>query len=146
LTFFSFCFVLFCFMQYWGLNSGPKPQATPPALVLWRVSPDRVFQTICPGWLQTLVLLISVSWIAGITGMSHQHPAWNSYYCLWPYIWDMKFDAMMHGNSVRLKVGTKMMCYVYSKLRTPPQPQEITLPVEHRTCFDYRKQVYSKKQ
>jgi hypothetical protein len=27
---------------YWGLNSGPSPWATPPALFLWRVFWDRV--------------------------------------------------------------------------------------------------------
>jgi hypothetical protein len=27
----------FFFFQYWGLNSGPSPWATPPALFLWRV-------------------------------------------------------------------------------------------------------------
>jgi hypothetical protein len=33
---------------------------------------DRVSRTICPGWLQTVILLISVSWVARTTGMSHQ--------------------------------------------------------------------------
>jgi hypothetical protein len=32
---------------------------------------DRVSWTICLGWLQTAILLISISWIARITGMSH---------------------------------------------------------------------------
>jgi hypothetical protein len=36
---------------------------------------DRVSKTICPGWLQTSILLISASWVARITGVSHQHPA-----------------------------------------------------------------------
>jgi hypothetical protein len=31
---------------------------------------DRVSQTICPGWLQTMILLISASWVAMITGVS----------------------------------------------------------------------------
>jgi hypothetical protein len=31
---------------------------------------DRVFRTICLGWLRTMIFLISVPWIAGITGMS----------------------------------------------------------------------------
>jgi hypothetical protein len=31
-----------------------------------------VSQTICPGWLQTTILLISASWVARIIGMSHQ--------------------------------------------------------------------------
>jgi hypothetical protein len=37
--------------------------------------------TVCPGWLWTTILLISVSWIARITGMSHQCPACNVYLC-----------------------------------------------------------------
>jgi hypothetical protein len=40
---------------------------------LWWVFQDRFSQTICQGWLQTSILLISASWVARITGMSHQH-------------------------------------------------------------------------
>jgi hypothetical protein len=29
---------------------------------------------MCPGWLQTVILLISASWVAKITGVSHQPP------------------------------------------------------------------------
>jgi hypothetical protein len=36
---------------------------------------DRVSKTIWPGWLRTSVLLISVSQIARITGVRHQHLA-----------------------------------------------------------------------
>jgi hypothetical protein len=36
---------------------------------------DRISRTICPGWLRTTILLISASWVARITGVSHQHPA-----------------------------------------------------------------------
>jgi hypothetical protein len=36
---------------------------------------DRVSQTICLGWLRTTILLIAASWVARITGVSHQHPA-----------------------------------------------------------------------
>jgi hypothetical protein len=57
------------------LNSGPSPWATPPVLFLWKVFWDRVSWTICPGRLQTSTLLISPSWIARITSMSHWHPA-----------------------------------------------------------------------
>jgi hypothetical protein len=67
--------LFFFFLWYWGLNSGPTPWATPPALFLWTVFWDRVSKTICLGWLQTSSLLISASWVAGITGMSHQRRA-----------------------------------------------------------------------
>jgi hypothetical protein len=63
-------------LPYWGLNS---PWATPPALFLWRVFRDRVLLTICPGWLQTTILLISDSWVAKIIGVSHQHLARNTF-------------------------------------------------------------------
>jgi hypothetical protein len=32
---------------------------------------DRLSQTICMGWLWTTVLLISASWVARVTGVSH---------------------------------------------------------------------------
>jgi hypothetical protein len=34
---------------------------------------DRIFQIICSGWPWTLILLISVSWVAWTTGVSHQY-------------------------------------------------------------------------
>jgi hypothetical protein len=37
---------------------------------------DRVSWIICPGWLQTMILLISASWVARITGESHR--GWSS--------------------------------------------------------------------
>jgi hypothetical protein len=36
---------------------------------------DGAFWTICLGWPQTMILLISASQIARITGVSHQHSA-----------------------------------------------------------------------
>jgi hypothetical protein len=36
---------------------------------------DGVLITICLGWPQSEILLISASQVAGIAGMSHQHPA-----------------------------------------------------------------------
>jgi hypothetical protein len=32
-------------------------------------------ELLCQGWVRTLILLISVSWVARITGLSHQCPA-----------------------------------------------------------------------
>jgi hypothetical protein len=65
----------FFFWQYWSLNSGPSPWATPPALFCDEYFWDRVSRTICPGYIRTTILLISVSWVARIIGMSHWHPA-----------------------------------------------------------------------
>jgi hypothetical protein len=36
---------------------------------------DGISWTICPGWLQTMILLISASQVSRIIGMSHQCPA-----------------------------------------------------------------------
>jgi hypothetical protein len=46
--------------------------ATLPALFCVGCFLDRVFQIICLNWLQTVILLISASWIARIIGVSHQ--------------------------------------------------------------------------
>jgi hypothetical protein len=46
---------------------------------------DRVSWTICPGWLRTVILLISVFWVAKITGMSLCHLAEN-YFLLSCYL------------------------------------------------------------
>jgi hypothetical protein len=58
-----------------GLNSGPTPWVTPPALFCEGFFQDRVSQTICPGWLPTEILLISASWVAKIIGVSQRHPS-----------------------------------------------------------------------
>jgi hypothetical protein len=47
---------------------------------LWWVFWERVSQTICP------ILLSSASWVAGITGVSHQHLASNIFYCVTPVL------------------------------------------------------------
>jgi hypothetical protein len=38
---------------------------------------DRVSQTICLGWLQTTILLISAYWVARIIGLSHWHQVYH---------------------------------------------------------------------
>jgi hypothetical protein len=57
------------------LNSGPAPWATPPALFCDGFFQDRGSWTICLGWLRTVILLISASWVARVIGVSHWHPA-----------------------------------------------------------------------
>jgi hypothetical protein len=64
--------ILVVFLWYRDLNSGPKPSATPPRPFLWWVFWARVSRIICPNWLQVMILLISASWVARITGVSHQ--------------------------------------------------------------------------
>jgi hypothetical protein len=67
---FIYLFIYFCDTGAW--TQGPSPWATPPAQFFvigffW----DRVSWTIYPGWLWTVILLISASWVARITGVSH---------------------------------------------------------------------------
>jgi hypothetical protein len=68
------------FFQYWGLNSGPTPSAPrqPFCYVFFFFFQDRVSRTVCPGWLQTSILLISAFWVVRIIGVSYQHPAKSS--------------------------------------------------------------------
>jgi hypothetical protein len=66
-------FIYLCFVVL-GLNSGPTPWATPPALFCEGFFWNRVPWIICLGWLQIVILLISASWVNKITGMNHQHP------------------------------------------------------------------------
>jgi hypothetical protein len=62
----------FSFLRYWGLNLGPTPeQLHQPFFVLFFYQ-DRVLWTISPGWLWTAISLISASWIARTTDVSHQ--------------------------------------------------------------------------
>jgi hypothetical protein len=57
------------------LNSGHlKPLCQP---FLWCFFRERVSGTICLDWLRTAILLISVYWVARITGVSHQRPAYH---------------------------------------------------------------------
>jgi hypothetical protein len=73
--------VFYCcsvFSQYWGLSSvsclkGRPSTAwvTPSTLYCIGYFQDSVLQTIFLGWHQTLILLISASWVARITGMKH---------------------------------------------------------------------------
>jgi hypothetical protein len=63
------CVVLFFFFLIFFCGLGPTPWATPPApfsdglfFFFW----DRVSWTICVGWLWTVILLISASWVSRI--------------------------------------------------------------------------------
>jgi hypothetical protein len=100
---------------YWGLNSGPSPWATPPALFLWRVFRDRVSQTICLGWLWTMILLISASWVARIIGIE---PLVPSYCCPFEphkslgYRW-YSFQSHLPAGELFWTLGRKSSCLVF---------------------------------
>jgi hypothetical protein len=66
--FFFFFLVLGLELKAFTLNHSASPFCD-------RYFQDRFSQTICPSWLRTTILLISASWVAKITGMSHQHLA-----------------------------------------------------------------------
>jgi hypothetical protein len=66
---------LFSFRQYWGLNSGSYTcwKASVPALFWLGIFRNRGLSNFCPGWLHKVIFLISASWVATISGVSHQH-------------------------------------------------------------------------
>jgi hypothetical protein len=70
-------FGVFFPLRYWGLNSGPVPWASPPVLLCDGFFQNRILQIICPGWLWTVILLISASWVARITDVNQWHLACN---------------------------------------------------------------------
>jgi hypothetical protein len=61
-------------MASWLLSRYFTTWATSPTLFCVGFFWDTVSQTSCLGWLQTVILLISASWVARIAGMSHWHP------------------------------------------------------------------------
>jgi hypothetical protein len=62
-----FLFVVLAFeLRAYTLSQNTSP-------FLWKVLWDRVWRTICLGWLWNVILLTSASWVARITGVSHQH-------------------------------------------------------------------------
>jgi hypothetical protein len=83
-------------LWYWDFNSEPWPWATPPTLYCEEFFQNTVSQTICPGWLQTMILLISASWVARIIGLSHQHLA------DWQFWWQ---DKPMLPTSLKPSAG-----------------------------------------
>jgi hypothetical protein len=54
--------------------------ATLPVLFCEGFCWHRVSWIICPGWFQTSILLISASWVAGITSVRHQCPKYYSWH------------------------------------------------------------------
>jgi hypothetical protein len=97
-------FLFVCFLRHWGLNSGPTPWTTTPAPhppFLWWVT-----GTICLGWLQTAILLISASWVARLTGVSHWCPAGTIlvYLCV-PGVWNYSRWCLDSQHYVGLDIG-----------------------------------------
>jgi hypothetical protein len=66
------------FFAYWkAFELGPTPWATPPAQIFCdRIFRDRVLRTISPGWLRTMILLVSASWVARIQAWATGTQQW----------------------------------------------------------------------
>jgi hypothetical protein len=112
-----------------GLEFRATPWATPPApLFCDGFFLDRVSPTICPGWLQTPILLISASWVVRIIRMSHWHPGcfcfWDRVSLTWPLL------ACLQTPQI---AGITGMCHIPD----PPSPPE---------CWDYRCSPYCPTQ
>jgi hypothetical protein len=113
----------FYFWWYQGLNSGPPPWATPHVLFYDGLFWDRVLRTICPGWLQTTILLISVSWVTRITDVSYQCPA--SYYDFLKLVIIRSIHSWKNSSDleIALKIWYLPWNHLYSRCehREPPQ-------------------------
>jgi hypothetical protein len=91
------------FWLLWGLNSGTHlgrccyclSHSTSPFLLsgFFEAESCKLFAR---GWLQSMILLISASWVATITGMSHQHPEIVYYFSVWifPWYFHCKYDVL----------------------------------------------------
>jgi hypothetical protein len=77
---------------------------------------DRVSQTICLGWFQSEILLISDSWVARITGMSHWCPAGpKRFSCCKIYIFFIPIPLWSHQNlPVRSLVSFSIIFFINS--------------------------------
>jgi hypothetical protein len=78
-----------------------------------------ILWTICPGWLRTMILLISASWVARVTGVSHLRPA-----LLWFWIFysvatlkqsDFEITISMHKLNKEISVNLWFCKYVKYK-------------------------------
>jgi hypothetical protein len=100
--------VLFCFcLPVVGLElrAYTLSHSTSHFFLWWIFSRWVSRRTTCPGWLQTMILLISASWIARITGVSHQRL--DTLECLYrlegeeqEVRWDSVFKPESLGNSI----------------------------------------------
>jgi hypothetical protein len=71
----SFFFFFFCGPGAWTQSLNLEPLHQPYFCEgFFKIGSHR---TIYPGWFWTMILLISTSWVARITGVSHRHPAWD---------------------------------------------------------------------
>jgi hypothetical protein len=96
-----FVFFFFFCSEIWthGLHLEPLHQSYFCDGFFW----DRVSQTISLGWLQTVIFLISVSWVVRITCVSHRGPA-----CLFFF-----FETGLNSGLRTCKAGALPFCSGY---------------------------------
>jgi hypothetical protein len=126
---FLFYFVLLLFLWYWGLNSGPTPWATPLTTFWDGAFQDKVSWTIFPGWLCTMILLISASWVARIIGVSHWCLAGYCIICHWNEIFvdsgqdrsaEKALNKVLVGGWVTLTLNQDLWLYPVISLPSSP--------------------------
>jgi hypothetical protein len=126
-----FCFVLFLllllFFQYRGLHFEQ-------VLFFNGFFQDRTSRIICLGWLQTEILLISASWVARITGMSHQHP--DDYLLYNIHFWHfLKFSCFFSKGEALKNIYTLCFCYYLGTLNKLHE-QSICCSFKHKASLN----------
>jgi hypothetical protein len=81
-------------------------------------------RTICLDWLQTVMLLISVSWVARIIGMNHWHPALEE-----ALLMGNRFGHLSHGCPAVTAQGKE-------KGKDRPQLFPLLFPVSHHCLLE----------
>jgi hypothetical protein len=102
-SFFISCFFFFLFFfgstQAW--TQGLHIELLHQPFFLWRIFfKTGSHGTVCPGWLWTVFLLISDSWVVRITGVSHQRsdpPLSFCWLCLCPSFWEVASQDVLLG-------------------------------------------------
>jgi hypothetical protein len=116
----AFWLLFLSFIFFFSIGVWTTPWATPPApFICDRFFWSGISQTICLGWLQTTILLIS-AWVARITGLSHQHLAVSDpnfsltypSYCFWDkhqYILNICFPLLQDKALKYLRFTTEWL-------------------------------------
>jgi hypothetical protein len=101
-----------------GVGPGFKAQYQNPPKI--KKKKKKISLTVCLGWLQMVILLISASWVAKITGVSHQYAAlilqifvsYSNYLLLSRIIIGMKFSLNTFFFLVILRFELRVLCFV----------------------------------
>jgi hypothetical protein len=124
---------LFFFFAVLGLELRSYTLSHSPALYVLGYFRDRVLQTICPGWIWTMILMISASWVARITGVSLQCQAlllfWRCYSLI--MLHTMNGMVLIQMSAWLIPLSSPLLPSQWGCLRTP----KITAPF--RTCLIY---------